>query len=62
MLATVATGSFGTADLPASSPSHYGLDGVNFFLAVAWGAIQLPAKQSSKKVSFRAAKDLKMAV
>ena len=32
---SVATGSLGTADLPASSPSLYGLDGVNFFLAAA---------------------------
>ena len=30
---SVATGSLGTADVPASSPSLYGLDGVNFFLA-----------------------------
>ena len=30
---SVTTGSFGTADVPASSPSLYGLDGVNFFLA-----------------------------
>src|SRR5271169_2035428 len=32
---SVATGSLGTADLPVSSPSLYGLDGVNFFLAAA---------------------------
>ena len=31
---SVTTGSLGTADVPASSPSH-GLDGVNFFLAAA---------------------------
>jgi hypothetical protein len=30
---SVTTGSFGTADVPASNPSLYGLDGVNFFLA-----------------------------
>jgi hypothetical protein len=30
---SVTTGSFGTADVPASSRSLYGLDGVNFFLA-----------------------------
>jgi MFS family permease len=30
---SVTTGPFGTADVPASSPSRYGLDGVNFFLA-----------------------------
>ena len=30
---SVTTGSFGTADVPVSSPSLYGLDGVNFFLA-----------------------------
>ena len=30
---SVSAKSFGTADLPASSPSLYGLDGVNFFLA-----------------------------
>ena len=32
---SVTTGSFGTADVPVSSPSLYGLDGVNFFLAAA---------------------------
>jgi MFS family permease len=32
---SVTTGSIGTADAPASSPSLYGLDGVNFFLAAA---------------------------
>jgi MFS family permease len=32
---SVTTGSLGTADVPASSPSLYGLDGVNFFLAAA---------------------------
>jgi hypothetical protein len=32
---SVTTGSFGTADAPASSPSLHGLDGVNFFLAAA---------------------------
>ena len=32
---SVSTGSFGTADVPASSPSLYGLDRVNFFLAAA---------------------------
>jgi MFS family permease len=32
---SVATESFGTADFPTSSPSRYGLDGVNFFLAAA---------------------------
>jgi hypothetical protein len=30
---SVTTESFGTADVPTSSPSLYGLDGVNFFLA-----------------------------
>jgi MFS family permease len=30
---SVTTGSIGTADIPASSPSLHGLDGVNFFLA-----------------------------
>jgi MFS family permease len=30
---SVTTGPIGTADVPASSPSRYGLDGVNFFLA-----------------------------
>jgi MFS family permease len=30
---SVATGSLGTADVPASNPSLQGLDGVNFFLA-----------------------------
>ena len=32
---SVTTDSFGTADAPASNPSLYGLDGVNFFLAAA---------------------------
>jgi MFS family permease len=32
---SVTTGSFGTADAPAPSPSSHGLDGVNFFLAAA---------------------------
>jgi len=32
---SVTTGSLGTADFPVSSPSLYGLDGVNFFLAAA---------------------------
>jgi MFS family permease len=32
---SVTTGSFGTADVPVSSPSLYGLDGVNLFLAAA---------------------------
>jgi MFS family permease len=32
---SVTTGSFGTADAPASSPSLHGLDGVNFFLTAA---------------------------
>ena len=30
---SVTTGSFGTADVPASSSSLHGLDGINFFLA-----------------------------
>ena len=30
---SVTTGSLGTEDVPTSSPSLYGLDGVNFFLA-----------------------------
>ena len=30
---SVTTGSLGTADVPVSSPSLHGLDGVNFFLA-----------------------------
>jgi MFS family permease len=32
---SVTAGSLGTADVPASSPSLHGLDGVNFFLAAA---------------------------
>ena len=32
---SVTTGSFGTADAPASNPPLHGLDGVNFFLAAA---------------------------